>query len=148
MLGAFHMHFFSNSEKDQIVAAIKAAELRTSGEIKVHVEEHCPKDNPVERAWEVFDLLALERTAQRNGVLFYLSILDRTFAIIGDQGIHQKIGEVFWEKEKELLYHYLHQGDTVNGLSKAIGLVGDALKEHFPYESDDINEIDDSISFG
>lgn len=142
------MHFFSNSEKDQIVGAIKAAELRTSGEIKVHVEEHCPNENPVDRAWEVFDLLALEKTAQRNGVLFYLSITDRRFAIVGDEGIHLKMGDVFWGEVKDLLYHHLHQGDTVNGLCKAIKLAGEALKANFPYESGDINEIDDSISFG
>ncbi|MCR9064784.1 MAG: TPM domain-containing protein [Cytophagales bacterium] len=140
--------FFSEAEKEQIVGAIKRAELNTSGEIKVHVEEHCPLDNPLDRAAEVFDLLSLDNTAQRNGVLFYLSIRDRQFAILGDKGIHAKVGQELWEEEKKLLIGYLSAGETVNGLCLAIEKAGKALQTNFPYQSDDVNEISDEISFG
>lgn len=142
------MKVFSEAEKERITNAIHEAELETSGEIKVHVEEHCPENEPLERAKEVFNLLSLDNTALRNGVLFYLSITDRQFAILGDSGIHEVAGAGFWEEEKALLYNYLHTGNTVEGLCLAIEMAGKALKKHFPYQSNDINEISNDISFG
>lgn len=140
--------FFSEKERKQITSAIHEAELRTSGEIKVHVEEHCPLSDPVERAKEIFQLLSLDNTALRNGVLFYLSITDRKFAILGDSGIHAVTGPHFWQKEKELLYEKLHTGNTIDGLCEAIQMAGEALRLHFPYQSNDVNEISNEISFG
>jgi uncharacterized membrane protein len=142
------MNVFSDAEKKSITDAIQRAELNTSGEIKVHVEEHCPLDDPFERAKEVFYFLSLDHTALSNGVLFYLSFRDRKFAILGDKGIHDKVGSGFWDKEKALLHEYLHTGNTVEGLCLAIEMAGNSLKEHFPYMSDDINEISNDISFG
>lgn len=142
------MNVFSEAEKNRITSAIHDAELKTSGEIKVHVEAHCPLDSPIERAKEVFLLLSLDHTALRNGVLFYLSISDRQFAILGDKGIHEKVGSGFWEEEKKLMLEYLQSGNTVEGLSLAIEMAGEALQEHFPYQSDDVNEISNDISFG
>jgi uncharacterized membrane protein len=142
------MNVFSEAEKKRITGAIHDAELNTSGEIKVHLEEHCPLDNPLDRAVEVFHFLSLDHTALRNGVLFYLSFRDRQFAIIGDTGINAKAGKNFWEKEKTLLLEYLHSGNTVEGLCLAIEMAGNSLKEHFPYQSDDVNEISNEISFG
>ncbi|MFT5885610.1 MAG: putative membrane protein [Arcticibacterium sp.] len=142
------MHFFSRSEKDKISSAIQEAELKTSGEVKVHVEEYCPEDNPIERAKEVFCLLSLDHTALRNGVLFYLSIRDRQFAVLGDKGIYEAVGEKLWEEERDLLHDYLHSGNTVEGLCLAINKAGEALSKHFPYQSDDVNEISNDISFG
>lgn len=142
------MNVFSEGEKKQITDTIHRAELNTSGEIKVHIEEHCPLENPLERAKEVFCFLSLDHTALRNGVLFYLSITDRQFAILGDQGINEKAGSDFWDKEKALLYEYLHSGNTVEGLCLAIDMAGKTLEKHFPYKSDDINEISNDISFG
>jgi uncharacterized membrane protein len=142
------MNVFSEAEKKRITNAIHAAELNTSGEIKLHVEERCPLDNPLDRAVEVFHFLSLDHTALRNGVLFYLSFRDRQFAILGDSGINEKAGASFWDKEKALLYEYLHTGNTVEGLCLAIEMAGSSLKEHFPYQSDDINEISNDISFG
>ncbi len=140
--------FFSEAEQKQITDAIKNAELQTSGEIKVHVEEHCPYNDPLQRAAEVFRFLSLEHTGQRNGVLFYVSVTDRKFAILGDTGIDKVAGDSFWQESKALLYRHLHIGDTVNGLCLAIEKAGDALKTHFPYDKGDINEIPDEISFG
>lgn len=141
--------FFSDAEQKEITDAIKQAELQTSGEIKVHVEEHCPYEDPLQRAKEVFRFLSLDHTAQRNGVLFYLSITDRTFAILGDTGINEIAGNSFWEEEKEILFQHLHIGDTVKGLCLAIEKAGQALRSYFPYDGEtDVNEIPDEISFG
>ncbi|AWV96695.1 TPM domain-containing protein [Arcticibacterium luteifluviistationis] len=142
------MKVFSEAEKERITTAIHNAELKTSGEIKVHVENNCSLDSPVERAKEVFCLLSLDHTALRNGVLFYLSISDRQFAILGDQGIHEKVGSGFWEEEKKLMLEYFQSGNTVEGLSLAIEMAGEALQKYFPYQSDDVNEISNDISFG
>jgi uncharacterized membrane protein len=142
------MNIFSEAEKKSITDAIHRAELNTSGEIKVHVEEYCPLDNPLDRAKQVFYFLSLDHTALCNGVLFYLSFRDRQFAILGDKGIHDKVGSDFWNKEKALLHEYLHIGNTVEGLCLAIEMAGNSLKKHFPYMSDDINEISNDISFG
>ncbi len=140
--------FFSEAEKRQITEAIHEAELQTSGEIKVHVEEHCPTDDPLERAQEIFKYLSLDHTALRNGVLFYISITDRKYAILGDEGIHKAAGDKLWHEEKTCLEKYLKIGETVKGLCKAITIAGNALKTHFPYQTGDVNEISNDISFG
>lgn len=141
--------FFSEAEQKQITNAIKEAERQTSGEIKVHVEEHCPYDDPMVRAPEVFQFLSLEHTAERNGVLFYLSIRDRKFAILGDEGIDKVTGPDFWNEVKEVLFKHLHIGHTIDGLCLAIEKAGLALQKHFPYDRKGaINEIPDDISFG
>ncbi|HEY1053615.1 MAG TPA: TPM domain-containing protein, partial [Emticicia sp.] len=79
--------FLTETNKERIVKAIKDAELNTSGEIKVHVEETCPTEDPMDRAKQVFQYLCIDRTAQRNGVLFYLAHVSQKFAILGDEGI-------------------------------------------------------------
>ncbi|UBM60448.1 TPM domain-containing protein [Marinilongibacter aquaticus] len=140
--------FFTQSEQHEIVEAIKAAELETSGEVKLHVEKHCPTDNPMERAQEVFFMLALDNTALRNGVLFYLALEDRKFAILGDSGIDAKVDDGFWNEVKETLISHFKTGEYVKGLKEGIEKAGLSLKAHFPYQSDDINELSDDISFG
>jgi uncharacterized membrane protein len=89
--------FLSEEQQKLIVEAIKEAELSTSGEVKVHIEEKCPSDDPVKRATKLFNYLALHKTAQRNGVLFYLAHEDRKFAVIGDKGIDKAVTILFWE---------------------------------------------------
>lgn len=140
-------HLFSKEEKDRIVAAIKEAELNTSGEIMVHIEQRC-KEDALDRAAGVFDMLALQETEQRNGVLFYLAVKDHKFAILGDAGINQKTGENFWTEIKDVMQEKFRSGDFTGGLVQGIGMAGEKLKEHFPFKSDDKNELSDEISFG
>ena len=135
-----------NINKEAIIKEIKSAELQTSGEIKVHIEEVCPVDDPVERAKQVFDYLALDRTAQRNGVLFYLALSNRKFAILGDTGIDQVVTSVFWESTKETLKSYFVKGMITEGLCEGIRMAGNQLQKYFPYQKDDVNEISDDIS--
>lgn len=140
--------FLTEEQQKQVVEAIKEAELATSGEIKVHIEENCPNDNPVQRATYLFNYLALHKTAQRNGVLFYLAHEDRKFAVIGDEGIDKAVTALFWESTKEILRNHFSKDQYVEGLCAGINEAGKQLKKYFPYQSDDKNELSDDISFG
>ncbi len=139
--------FFTSDQKHQIISAIKDAELNTSGEIRVHIENHCKKE-VLDRAAVVFASLKMHKTKLRNGVLFYLAIKDHKFAILGDGGINAVIPDDFWDKIKEMMQHKFKEGEFTVGLSSGIKMAGEQLKAHFPYQSDDINELDDDISFG
>ena len=141
-------NFFSDSQKADVVLAIKAAERNSSGEIRVHIEKVCPAENVLDRAAEVFIELGMSKTAQLNGVLFYLSIDDRKFAVLGDKGIDKVVPENFWESTKILLKTHFSQGLFTEGLVKGIHSAGEQLKHFFPYQSDDVNELPDDISFG
>jgi uncharacterized membrane protein len=136
----------SETEKEKVITAIKQAELNTSGEVKVHIEEHCPEADPFERAKQVFQYLSLDTTAQRNAVLFYLAHGDRKFAVLGDVGIDQVVPPNFWESTRDTLRMYFAQNDFSGGLQMGIKEAGFQLKKYFPYQSDDINEISDDIS--
>jgi uncharacterized membrane protein len=139
--------FFSEEDKKRIVSAIKAAELNTSGEIRVHLEARC-KEDVLDRAAYLFEKLQMHKTELRNGVLFYLAYADRKFAILGDGGINEKVPDDFWDEIKARAIEAFKEGDFVNGLCQGIELCGQQLKAHFPYQSDDVNELSDEISFG
>jgi uncharacterized membrane protein len=139
--------FFTKEEKEEIKKAIETAELNTSGEIRVHIESHC-KEDELDRAAYWFGELKMHKTELRNGVLFYLALEDKKFAILGDAGINTKVPEGFWDKTKELVLGFFKEGKIAQGLSIGIIQAGLQLKEHFPYQSDDINELSDEISYG
>ena len=137
------------AEDAALVAAIKAAELRTSGEIRVHLEDSCPTPEPLDRAAQVFAELNMHKTAQRNGVLFYLAWGSRQFAVIGDAAINATVPDDFWETTKEAVLEQFRHENYVLGLERGIKMVGEQLKRYFPYNAaTDQNELDDSISFG
>ena len=138
---------FTEEQKLQIENAIRAAESNTSGEIRVHIEKHC-KEEVLDRAAYIFEKLEMHRTELRNGVLFYLAVEDRKFAILGDAGINQKVPENFWNEIKENAIASFKEGFFAKGLSEGIIKAGEQLKQHFPYQKDDINELSDEISFG
>jgi uncharacterized membrane protein len=140
-------NFFSKDQQTQIVAAIKEAELNTSGEIRVHVEENCKVD-VMDRAAYVFSLLKMHKTKLRNGVLFYLALKDRKFAILGDAGINKLVEDNFWDAINTHVLGKFKEGNHADGLSEGIIIAGEQLKKSFPYQDDDINELDDEISFG
>ena len=140
------IHFFTAEEKTKITEAIRLAELDTSGEIRVHIENKC-KEDVLDRAAFLFDKLEMSNTELRNGVLFYLAVKSRQFAILGDKGINEVVPEDFWENTKEMMVEHFQKGEFVEGLTQGIAEAGIRLKEHFPYQSDDINELPDDISF-
>ena len=140
---------FSRTEEAGIVAAIRAAELETSGEIRLYVEDFCLAEHPVERAAEVFHVLGMQKTAARNGVLIYLAEKSRHFAIWGDSGIHQIVGMSFWDAEKRILREHFQKDAMAEGLCAVINSIGARLKEYFPADSDNNeNELPDEIVYG
>jgi uncharacterized membrane protein len=138
---------FSQEDQKKIVEAIKAAELNTSGEVRMHIENHC-KGDVLDRAAEVFKILKMNKTKLRNGVLFYLAVKDKKFAILGDGGINKVVPANFWDEIKNTMREEFRQHRFTEGLCKGIEMAGHALKQHFPYQSDDVNELSDEISFG
>lgn len=139
--------FFNKDEKQQILDAIANAEKESSGEIRVHIENNC-KGEVLDCASHVFALLKMHKTELRNGVLFYLAVKSKKFAILGDIGINQKVPEDFWDKIKGEMHIAFQKGDFVGGLSNGIIKAGQQLKLHFPYQTNDKNELSDEISFG
>lgn len=139
--------FFTPEEEQQIVDAIEAAERNTSGEIRVHIESHSEKP-PLERAQEVFHILGMDSTKVRNGVLFYLATDDRTFAIIGDEGIDKVVENDFWDCTKDVVIEHFKRNRFAQGLSEGILRAGDRLKQYFPYSDGDTNELPNEISKG
>ncbi len=139
--------FIGDKGKALIEQAIKEAELKTSGEIRVHLESKCSGD-PLQRAVYIFNYLKMYRTQARNGVLVYVAVGSRKFAIIGDAGINAVVPDNFWDGIKEQMQVNFAAGNYVDGLVQAIRESGVSLKRYFPYQSDDINEQPDEISFG
>ncbi|KOH45732.1 TPM domain-containing protein [Sunxiuqinia dokdonensis] len=140
-------NFFTDAEKKQITDAVKAAELNTSGEVRVHVEGKCPED-VLDRAAHWFKTLDMHKTELRNGVLFYLAVDDHKFAILGDAGINAKVPVDFWEQIKGHMLSKFREGRFADGLAEGIRMAGEQLKAHFPHQTDDVNELSDDISFG
>ncbi len=139
--------FLTPEEEQEIVEAIRKAEKNTSGEIRVHIEPTTKKDH-YERAREVFQELEMDKTRDANGVLIYIAVLDRTFVIYGDQGINEVVPETFWNDTKEVIQGHFKQGRFKQGIVEGILKAGEELKEHFPYRSDDKNELSNEVSKG
>ncbi|XVJ66276.1 MAG: TPM domain-containing protein [Lacibacter sp.] len=140
--------FFTDEEEQRIVAAIRAAEKRTSGEIRVFVESRCSYVDAVDRAAEIFFGLKMEQTEDRNGVLLYIATKDHQLAIYGDKGIHEKVGTAFWNKEVQKILSEFSKQNFADGIVTVITEIGEALVTHFPYENEDRNELPDDIVFG
>jgi uncharacterized membrane protein len=138
--------FFTREQKAQIRDAIKEAEGETSGEIRVHIETRLT-GNVLDRAAWLFQKIGMHATENKNGVLFYLAVKNKKFAIIGDGGINAKVPETFWDKTKNVLQKHFRNEKFTEGLIEGILMAGQQLKEHFPHKRDDINELPNEISF-
>lgn len=136
----------NHKEDRRVVEAIQKAEQNASGEIKVHIENHCRGDVK-ERGLVVFKRLKLNKTKLRNGVLIYLAVRDRKFAILGDEGINNVVGDEFWNDVKDLMQSHFKEGRFAEGLEQGILRCGEKLQTYFPGQSDKINEIPDDISY-
>ncbi|MCB4799421.1 TPM domain-containing protein [Neotamlana laminarinivorans] len=139
--------FLSTEEEQEIVEAIRLAELNTSGEIRVHIEKTSNGD-ATERALEVFHELKMDNTKLQNGVLIYVAINDKTFVIYGDKGINDVVATTFWDSTKDVIQSHFKKGQFKQGLVQGILKSGEQLKKHFPYSNDDINELSNEISKG
>jgi len=144
-------NFFNEEEQKLLIEAIGKAELNTSGEIRLHLENFC-FGNEVKTAQKVFTKLGMHKTQERNGVLIYVATLSKKVAIIGDQGIHEKLGSEYWEKLVTKLIEQF-KGASTGSASKALALAaaiidcGEQLGKFFPLKSDDKNELSNNISF-
>jgi uncharacterized membrane protein len=138
--------FFSKEQQAQILASVREAEKETSGEIRIHIETSLNGEVLDRAAW-LFKKLGMHKTAERNGVLFYLAVGDKKFAILGDAGINAKVPAGCWDDISELLKKNFKEGKFTEGLSEGILLAGKHLKIHFPHRKDDVNELPDEISF-
>lgn len=139
--------FLTPAEEQEIVQAIALAEKNTSGEIRVHIENNS-ETPPIARAQEVFDFLKMYKTEARNGVLFYVGVANKQFAIIGDIGIDDVVETDFWDSTKDLIIENFKAKKYKEGLVEGIHRAGERLKNFFPYESDDTNELSNEISKG
>ena len=139
--------FLGKENEKLIVEAIARAEANTSGEIRVHIESKC-KGEVLDRAAWLFKKLGMQATAARNGVLIYLSVNDKKFAIIGDSGINKVVPVGFWDEIKAIMVYHFKLGEFAIGLVKGIEMSGQQLKQYFPHQADDVNELSDEISYG
>jgi len=139
--------FLSTIEEQEIVAAIREAEFNTSGEIRVHIEDHCETEVN-KRALEVFKTLHMDNTKGRNGLLIYIAVSDKIFGIYGDSGIDKVVASDFWDTTKTAMESHFKKGRFKQGIVDGVLLAGEQLKKYFPYDSDDLNELSNTISKG
>ena len=139
--------FFTSEQQNSIKQAIAAAELNTSGEVRVHIDDTC-KEDVLDKAANMFHQLKMDKTALRNGVLFYLAVTDHKFAILGDKGINEKVPVDFWDNIKEVMLSHFKKQEFTEGLCKGIEMAGEKLKSHFPLQTNDTNELNNEVSFG
>jgi uncharacterized membrane protein len=145
--GRSHRTLLSAEDESRVVAAIHAAERESSGEIRVHVEARSGGD-PLDAARRWFVRLKMHETSHRNGILFYVAVQEKAFAVVGDEGIHAKVGPEFWNGLRDVLREAFAKGEFASGLAGAIATAGSGLKRHFPHRGGDRNELPDGISRG
>jgi uncharacterized membrane protein len=137
--------FLSPEEEQDIIEAIQNAEKNTSGEIRVHIEQSS-KTDAYKRAMEVFHSLKMNETKLRNGVLIYVAVADKTFAIYGDEGINAVVAGDFWKTTRDTIQQHFKSGNFKQGLVEGIKEAGIQLKTYFPWQQDDANELSNEIS--
>lgn len=141
--------FFPEEDTRIIVKAIRHAENQTSGEVRVFVESRCSWMDAMDRAKEIFFSLKMDKTEQRNAVLVYVAIKDRQLAVFGDEGIHQRVGNEYWNRVVAEMLASFNTNNYGEGIGNCVIQIGDALKTHFPFNREaDKNELPDEIVFG
>ena len=138
--------FFSETDENTIAKAIAEAESKTSGEIRVYINKNAG-DDPLMAARYAFENIGMRKTELRNGILFYLAVEDRTFAILGDDGINDKVPPDLWNQIKDTVISSFRQGEFARGLADGIKMAGQQLAEFFPHSDDDVNELPDAVVY-
>jgi uncharacterized membrane protein len=138
--------FFTTDDEKLLVKAITGAEQKTSGEIRIHIENYCFGD-ALKAARRVFNRLAMQKTRERNGVLIYIAAVSRKIAVIGDSGIHEKLGNDYWNDMVSHLILKFRNNQKADALSESILALGEQLGKHFPRREDDKNELKNTISY-
>lgn len=140
--------FLTVEEENNIIEAIRTAEARTSGEIRIHLENSSGQKDAYDRAADVFDMLNMQNTQQRNGVLIYVAVKDRTLVILGDKGINDKVSPFFWESTKDIIITYFKKNTMGEGLVNGVLKAGEELGKYFPATKKKNNQLPDEISIG
>lgn len=139
--------FLSTADEQEIVQAILSAEKKTSGEIRVHIEAHTRLDH-FDRAKEVFHLLKMDNTKDENGVIIYIAVNDRKFAIYGDCGIDGVVPENFWKTTKDVIEAQFKNENFKEGIIDGVLMAGKELETYFPWQHGDTNELNNEVSKG
>lgn len=141
--------FFTGAEKQRVVDAIRKAENRTSGEVRVYVESKNAYVDPMDRAAEIFYNLKMDKTDERNAVLLYIAVKDKQLALFGDEGIYKATGTEYWNNAVKSMIKEITADDIIGGMVNCIYTLGETLSEKFPYNKlEDKNELPDEIVFG
>ena len=142
-------NFFTAEEQQLIIDAIQNAERMTSGEVRVFVESKCSYMDAIDRAAELFFQLEMQKTDDRNAVLLYVAMKDRQLAVFGDEGIHEKVGNEYWNNAVHKMISNFNRENYASGISEVVKDIGEALTKNFPFNNDtDKNELPDDIVFG
>ena len=136
----------SKPDEERLIAAIQTAEQQTSGEIRVHFDTD-KVDSALDRAKQIFAKLKMHETELRNGILFYVNLKQKQFAVWGDEGINKNVPENFWDNVKDTAISNFKEGKTIDGLEKCILMSGEQLKKDFPLAEGDKNELKKDISY-
>ena len=135
----------NKKEKKEIMEAIRQTEKHSSGQIRVHLKDRGAGDI-FEEAKKTFVRLGMHRTAERNAVLIFVALNNRRFAILGDSGIHEKVGQDFWHHARDAMAHFLTKGELKNALLTGIGSIAVELKTHFPPKNGSVNELPNQVT--
>lgn len=139
--------FLTDAERKVVAAAIAEAERATSGEIRVHIEDHIEEDL-LDHAAYIFEELGMQHTRERNGILIYVCVADRLVAVLGDKGINEKVPDGFWNGTVNVLKTHFAAGEQADGLCEAVRMVGERLSTFFPPQGDDRNELSNEVTYG
>ena len=140
------MAVFNDEEQQRIRTAVEDAEKHTSGQIRVCIEKTC-SENVLDRAAKYFHQLDMHKTKLRNGVLIYVAVVDRKFAVIGDAGINKVVPANFWDDTKDDMLEHFKAGNLIEGIVTGLQITGDHLQKYFPHKKGDSNELSDDIAF-
>ncbi len=137
----------SKELKKEIVMAIQRAEKLTSGEIRVHVQAKCSND-PFKESKKLFHKLNMHKTKERNGVLIFIALDSKEFAILGDAGIHEKVGDNFWCDIRDKMTESFKRDQIKEAIVAGVEGIGEKLKHFFPLQRNDKNELSNIVSEG
>lgn len=137
--------FLSTADEAAVIESIREAESKTSGEIRVHIEQHTDEDH-FKRATQIFHLLKMDNTLKRNGVLIYVAVSDHRFVICGDKGIDEVVESDFWDCTKDAMAEQFKKGAYKEGLIAGIARAGERLQQYFPWEHGDSDQLSNEIT--
>ena len=137
----------NHQDEEEIIQAIREAESKTSGEIRVHIEKNC-KQEIYAHAVKMFHFLKMDNTKHSNAVLIYIAVHKRAFVIYGDKGIHNKVNDEFWGTVRNTIASLFKTGHYKEGIIEGVKEIGKKLSIYFPWKYNDYNELENMISKG